>query len=168
MSEELNYSQWEDRAIVEADWIDISGERDPNMTTKERKILRIFAYLGLNVYLFLVSEKRKLKNIYQRLRLLQPPPHESRNNTVEFYRSRDRQMTIAARKLSSCERKMYAIWNYLFDVPANFENPHPDGTEFINLLTSADVTDSSEDEEEVTPIANVSVGSSFGHAAGER
>ena len=53
---------------------------------------------------------------------------------------------------------MTVIWNYLFDLAIHFENTHRDGTNFINKLIEVDESD---DEDDVTPIADISVGSSF-------
>ena len=161
----------ENGGISVVDWVEFSGERDPNMTNLERKLVKSLAYLGLKVYLYMGQEKQRLKNIYSRLRLLQPPTHDSWNFTAqeEFCRTRNLQITNASRRLAKCEHDMYAMWNYLFDLPANFERLHPDGSNFILALTEADgVGDSSSSEEEEAPIADVSVGSSFDMSSGEK
>lgn len=160
----------ENGGISEVDWVEFSGVRDPNMTNSQRKLVKSLAYLGLKVYLFMAQEKAKLKNIYSRLRLLQPPTHDSRNITgnEEFYRIRNMQVTNASRKLAKCEHDMYAMWNYLFDLPANFERVHPDGSNFIMALTTSDVEGGSDSSgEEEVPVADVSVGSSFEMSSGE-
>ena len=158
--------------MADPDWLEASGKRDESMTVDQRKILKILAYLGLDIYLFMGRERRKIKDIHHRLRLclLQTPTHESRNNTEEFNRIRaiSRAMGDASDKMLRYAHDMFALWSYLFDLAANFEDVHTDGSEFINKLIEADgptLSDFEGDEE--APVAEISACDLFRGSAGE-
>ena len=142
----------------EFEWVQYSGTREADLTVKQRKLIRIFAYLGMNVYLYLNGQKEDASRLYRSLHLLRLRQNDSRNSTIEFCRINDDRMQIEQRSINEITERMVVIWNYLFDLAINFENIHPDGTEFIKRLVEVDDADAGDD---VTPIADISVGSSF-------
>ena len=139
-------------------WLENESNRDPNMKVGEQKLIKIFAYLGLNVYLFLKRQKSDEEILYRHLRLRRFPPNESRIGFDEFHRTCDECMVDAVRKINRLETQMADIWNFLYELPANFERLSPDGTRFIGKLADMDESDL---EDDVTPIADVSAGNAF-------
>ena len=139
-------------------WTRFSGTRNPDLSVNQRKMIRIFAYLGMNVYLYLNERKRRAFQLYQSLHLHRLRQNESRNTTVEFCRIIDDRMQLEARKFDDLQAKMTSIWNYLLKLAIDFEHIHPDGTDFVRLLAGID---DSEVGDDVTPVANISVSSSF-------
>ena len=121
-------------------WPLISGRRDPNMTLIQRKMVKIMAYLGINVYLKLATDKEKIVNAM----LLTAQGHQISVDPPRL-QDLDRERLIL-------QKNMGELWLFLLKLPGNFEHLHPDGSKFMDILENIDEFDL---PDEVGPIAVV-------------
>ena len=144
-----NVAEWEDA---------IEGLRDPTMTTKQRKLIRIWAHLGLETYKDMLKDQEKIKNallsIGEELGVSSDDESEldithrlyGPNGIVE----RQRKLLDI---LVSLRDTLKDHWKFLFKLPANFERFDPDGIKFLTDLMEVDP----EKRAEVGPIALISM-----------
>ena len=121
---------------------ELVGVRDPSLTTVQRKMIRIWAYLGLEVFKDMKKDHKYLSEtenellIQLRMRII-----ENRMSTVV---DRDA-ITVAVNKLEECRNVIESLedtlekhWLFLFRLPANFERIQTDGSDFLMRLLEAD------------------------------
>ena len=66
--------------------------------------------------------------------------------------------------MDKLEADMLAMWNFLYESAANFENVYPDGAAFIAKLSGIDDFDL---EDDITPIADVVMAEDSGYTPGK-
>ena len=143
---------------VSNDWEEtLEGLRDPNMTTKQRKMVRIWAHLGLETF---KDMKKDQKNLEEAVLRLGEEIYQNRGITeseavIRLYGPngvvgrQQRFLNI----LTSLKRTLNDHWTFLFKLPANFERFNPDGIKFLLDLMELDP----DRETEVGPIAVISM-----------
>ena len=134
-------------------WIFYSGLRDPNMSKSERKMLRLIAYLGLEVYKDWKEERNQaiearnaVLNSGEFSRAYQFEPFEIGNRVVDINRL-----------LSNMELRLSKLHKFLFSLAGNFEELHPMGTRFIEQLEELNF----QSIQELVPIAVINLDDSF-------
>ena len=136
----------------------LEGLRDPTMTTKQRKLVRILAHLGLETYKDMVKDQEKIKNalvqIGEELGISSDDESEV-DVTLRLYGQNgivERQQRLF-NILGSLRETLDSHWKFLFKLPANFERFDPDGIKFLSDLMELDPNK----EVEVGPIALISM-----------